>query len=170
MIELKTLGELKSSQYQLKPIKEELRANLIKGIQNEERLFKGVHGYEETVVPDVERALLAKHNIIFLGLRGQAKTRMARSLTNLLDEWMPVVKGSEIHDHPYEPISKYARDLIAEHGDDTPIEWVHRNDRYIEKLATPDVTVADLIGDVDPIKAANLKLSFADERVIHYGL
>ncbi|NQX91442.1 MAG: sigma 54-interacting transcriptional regulator [Flavobacteriales bacterium] len=170
MKELRTLGELKASGYQKRSIKEELRSNLIAGIRNKESLFNGVHGYEETVVPDVERALLAKHNIIFLGLRGQAKTRMARSLTSLLDEWMPVVKGSEIHDDPFAPISKYARDLIAEKGDDTPIEWVHRNERYIEKLATPDVTVADLIGDVDPIKAANLKLSFADERVIHYGL
>jgi magnesium chelatase subunit I len=122
------------------------------------------------VIPDVERALLSKHNILFLGLRGQAKTRMARQMIELLDEYVPIIQGSEINDDPLRPISKYAKDLIAQKGDDTPIEWLHRSERYGEKLATPDVSVADLIGDVDPIKAANLRLSFADERVIHYGI
>ena len=132
--------------------------------------FPGIIGYEESVIPDTERALLSRHNILFLGLRGQAKTRMARQMIELLDEYIPVVEGSEINDDPFEPTSKYAKDLIAQHGDDTPIVWMHRSDRYGEKLATPDVSVADLIGDIDPIKAANLRLSFADERVIHYGI
>ena len=127
-------------------------------------------GYEDSVIPETERALLSRHNILFLGLRGQAKTRMARQMTSLLDEWIPVVAGSEINDHPLHPISKYAHDLIAEKGDETPVDWIHRSQRYGEKLATPDVSVADLIGDIDPIKAANLKLTFADERVLHYGI
>ncbi len=127
-------------------------------------------GYEDSVIPDTERALLSQHNILFLGLRGQAKTRMARQMIELLDEYIPIVAGSEINDDPLKPISRYAVDLIAEKGDDTPIAWLHRSQRYGEKLATPDVSVADLIGDIDPIKAANLKLSFADERVLHYGI
>ena len=122
------------------------------------------------MIPDTERALLSQHNILFLGLRGQAKTRMARQMIELLDEYIPVVAGSEINDDPLQPISRYAIDLIEEKGDDTPIAWLHRSQRYGEKLATPDVSVADLIGDIDPIKAANLKLSFADERVLHYGI
>ncbi len=153
-----------------KSIKEELRANLIEKLKSREETFSGIVGYDETVIPDVERALLSKHNILFLGLRGQAKTRMARQMINLLDEYIPVIAGSDINDDPLRPISKYAKDLIHEKGDDTPIEWMHRSQRYGEKLATPDVSVADLIGDVDPIKAANLRLSFADERVIHYGI
>jgi magnesium chelatase subunit I len=132
--------------------------------------FTGIIGYEETVIPDVERALLSKHNILFLGLRGQAKTRMARQMTELLDDYIPVIAGSEINDDPLNPISKFSKDLILEKGDATPVEWMHRSQRYGEKLATPDVSVADLIGDIDPIKAANLRLSFADERVIHYGI
>ena len=167
---IKTLGELKRSGYSFKTVKEEVRENLIKAIQDKTEVFKGVLGYEDTVIPDVERAILSRHNILFLGLRGQAKTRLAREMTNLLDEWIPVVDGSEINDNPFAPISIYARELIAEKGDDTPIGWLHRSDRYGEKLATPDVSVADLIGDVDPIKAANLRLSFADERVLHYGI
>lgn len=167
---IKTLGELKKSGYQPKTIKEEVRRNLIKKLQNKEETFSGIIGYEETVIPDVERALLSRHNILFLGLRGQAKTRMARQMVDLLDEYIPVVSGSEINDDPLQPISKYARQLIAEKGDSTPIEWMHRSERYGEKLATPDVSVADLIGDIDPIKAANLRLSFADEGVIHYGI
>lgn len=167
---INTLLELKESGYQPKNIKEEIRQNLIKKLQNKEETFSGIIGYEETVIPDVERALLSKHNILFLGLRGQAKTRMARQMTELLDEYIPVITGSDINDDPFRPISKYARDLINEKGDDTPIEWIHRSQRYGEKLATPDVSVADLIGDIDPIKAANLRLSFADERVIHYGI
>jgi magnesium chelatase subunit I len=168
--EITTLGALKKSGYQSRSIKEELRANLIKNIKEGKNSFEGIHGYENSVVPELERALLSKHNINLLGLRGQAKTRLARLMTTLLDEWMPVVSGSEINDDPMRPISRYARELIEEKGDNTPIEWVHRDERFYEKLATPDVTVADLIGDIDPIKAANLKLSYADDRVIHYGM
>jgi len=167
---IKNLGELKASGYKPKSIKEEIRQNLIAKLQKGETTFPGIVGYEDTVIPDVERALLSKHNILFLGLRGQAKTRMARQMVELLDEYIPCIEGSEINDDPVKPVSKYAKDLIAEKGDETPIRWVHRSERYGEKLATPDVSVADLIGDIDPIKAANLKLSFADERVIHYGI
>ncbi|MDQ6609407.1 MAG: magnesium chelatase [Bacteroidota bacterium] len=167
---INTIGELKESGYKPKSIKEEIRTNLIKKLQTKEETFTGIIGYEDSVIPDVERALLSKHNILFLGLRGQAKTRMARQMTELLDEYIPFISGSEITDDPLKPISKYARDLILEKGDGTPIEWMHRSQRYGEKLATPDVSVADLIGDIDPIKAANLRLSFADERVIHYGI
>lgn len=167
---IKTLGALKASGYKNRSVKQEVRENLIAGYQTNQTPFEGILGYEDTVIPDVERALLSRHNILFLGLRGQAKTRMARAMTNLLDEWIPVIEGSEINDDPLAPISLYARNLIEEKGDDTPIAWLHRSDRYGEKLATPDVSVADLIGDVDPIKAANLRLSFADERVIHYGI
>lgn len=165
-----TLGDLKKSGYRPRSVKEELRANLVARIRAKQPLFEGIHGYEDTVIPALERAILAGHSINLLGLRGQAKTRMARSLVQLLDEWMPVVSGSEINDDPLAPISRHAKDLIAQHGDATPITWLHRNDRYTEKLATPDVTVADLIGDSDPIKAANLKLDYSDERVIHFGL
>ena len=164
------LGQLKASGYQTKSVKEEVRNNLIKTIQDKENPFVGIMGYEDTVIPDTERALLSQHNILFLGLRGQAKTRMARQMIDLLDEYIPVIAGSEVNDDPFKPLSRYAHDLIAEKGDDTPIEWVHRTARYGEKLATPDVSVADLIGDIDPIKAANLKLSFSDEKVIHYGI
>lgn len=168
--EFRTLGALKQSGYRPRTVKQEIRENLIRSIENKTDPFPGILGYEDTVIPDVQRALLSRHNILFLGLRGQAKTRMAREMVNLLDEWLPVVEGSEINDDPFAPISLYARDLIEEKGDDTPIGWMHRSERYGEKLATPDVSVADLIGDVDPIKAANLRLSFADERVIHYGI
>ena len=167
---VQTLGELKKSGYKSKSIKEEVRQNLIAKLQQNENVFNGILGYEDSVIPDVERALLSRHNILFLGLRGQAKTRMARLMTELLDEHIPVVAGSEVNDDPFNPISHFAKELIAEKGDSTPIEWIHRSQRYGEKLATPDVSVADLIGDIDPIKAANLKLSFADERVIHYGI
>ncbi|MEO5593912.1 MAG: magnesium chelatase, partial [Chitinophagaceae bacterium] len=165
-----TLGQLKKSSYKSKSVKEEIRNNLIVKLQNKESTFPGILGYEDSVIPDTERALLSKHNILFLGLRGQAKTRMARQMTELLDEWIPFIAGSEINDDPFRPISKYAIDQIAAHADETPIHWLHRSERYGEKLATPDVSVADLIGDIDPIKAANLRLSFADERVIHYGI
>ncbi|MBA2761932.1 MAG: magnesium chelatase, partial [Segetibacter sp.] len=167
---IKTLGELKKNGYKRKKIKEEIRENLITKIRAKENTFPGIIGYEETVIPDTERALLSRHNILFLGLRGQAKTRMARQMVDLLDEYIPVVAGSEVNDDPLKPLSKYAKDLIAQQADETPIHWVHRSERYGEKLATPDVSVADLIGDIDPIKAANLKLSFADEMVIHYGI
>ncbi len=167
---IKTLGQLKKSGYTTTSIKDELRNNLIKKISNNEATFTGIHGYENTVIPELERAILSRHNINLLGLRGQAKTRLARQMINLLDEWVPIVEGSEINDDPLCPISRYAVSLIAERGDDTPISWLHRSDRFAEKLATPDVTVADIIGDVDPIKAANLKLSYADDRVIHFGM
>ena len=167
---IKTLGELKKSGYISKSIKLEIRDNLITKIKAKENPFPGILGYEDSVIPDTERALLSQHNILFLGLRGQAKTRMARQMTELLDEYIPYVAGSEINDDPLHPISRYALDIIETKGDNTPIEWLHRSQRYGEKLATPDVSVADLIGDIDPIKAANLKLSFADERVLHYGI
>lgn len=170
MPEQKTLGELRRSGYVPRSVKEELRANLIARIGSKKPLFEGIHGYEHSVIPALERAILAGHSINLLGLRGQAKTRMARSLVALLDEHVPVVQGSEINDDPLAPISRYARDLIAAQGDGTPIAWLHRDQRYTEKLATPDTTVADLIGDSDPIKAANLKLDYSDERVIHFGL
>jgi magnesium chelatase subunit I len=168
--DIKTLGELKEAGYKSKSIKDELRENLISKIMSKESAFVGVHGYENTVIPELERAILSKHNINLLGLRGQAKTRLARLMVNLLDEYIPVVEGSEINDDPLNPISRYAIETIKEKGDGTPIYWMHRDDRFAEKLATPDVTVADIIGDVDPIKAANLKLSYADDRVIHYGM
>lgn len=165
-----TLGALKKSGYIPRSLKEEMRANLIEKISKKEQVFKGIIGFDDTVLPDLERAILSRHNILLLGLRGQAKTRIARMMTQLLDEYIPVVAGSEINDDPKQPLSRYAVDKVAELGDKTPVEWVHRDDRFVEKLATPDVSVADLIGDVDPIKAAALKLSYADERVIHFGL
>lgn len=170
MNSITTLGALKASNYQPKSVKEELRANLINKLKKRETIFEGVIGFEETVLPDIERAVLSRHNILLLGLRGQAKTRIARLLVNLLDEYVPIVGGSELNDDPLNPISRYAKDLIAEMGDNTPVEWLHRSERYVEKLATPDVSVADLIGDVDPIKAATLKMTYSDERVIHFGL
>lgn len=170
MKEIKTLGELKKSGYKSQNIKDELRTNLRNKIKAGEITFEGVHGFENTVIPELERAILSRHNINLLGLRGQAKTRLARKMIELLDEYIPVVEGSEINDDPLNPISRFAKDLIAEKGDKTPITWLHRSERFFEKLATPDVTVADLIGDVDPIKAANLKLNYADERVIHFGM
>ncbi len=170
LTQIKTLGQLKATGYEPKSVKEELRANLIKKMQEKVDMFPGIVGYEETVIPDMQRAILSRHNIILLGLRGQAKTRIARQMIGLLDEFIPVVQGSEMNDDPLAPISRYARDLIAEKEDDTPIMWVHRSQRYVEKLATPDVTVADLVGDVDPIKAATMKLPYSDERVIHFGL
>jgi magnesium chelatase subunit I len=167
---INTLGELIKSNYVSKNIKDELRDNLRNKIKAGEAAFEGVHGFENTVIPELERAILSRHNINLLGLRGQAKTRMARKMIELLDEYIPVVAGSEINDDPLNPISRFAKDLIAEKGDATPIGWLHRSERFFEKLATPDVTVADLIGDIDPIKAATLKLSYADDRVIHFGM
>lgn len=167
---IKTLGELKAENYVSKSIKDELRDNLIHKLKNNSPTFEGIYGYEHSVLPQLEQAILSKHNINLLGLRGQAKTRIARQLVNLLDEYIPVVEGSEINDDPLKPISRFAKDLIEKQKDDTPISWLHRSERFAEKLATPDVTVADLIGDIDPIKAANLKLSYADHRVIHFGM
>lgn len=170
LVKINTLGELKAAGYQSRTIKQELRDNLIERIRAKEVVFPGIWGYEDTVIPDVERAILSMHHINLLGLRGQAKTRIARQMINLLDEYIPVVAGSELNDDPLQPLSRFAIDLIAEKGDQTPVAWMHRNDRYTEKLATPDVSVADLVGDVDPIKAATLKLPYSDERTIHYGL
>jgi len=169
-MEIKTLGALKASGYRSKSIKEELRENLIKQLKNQEEGFEGVLGYNETVIPELQTAILSKHNILLLGLRGQAKTRIARLMVDLLDEYIPYIEGSEIFDDPLHPISWFAKNEIAVKGDDTPIAWLHRSERYTEKLATPDVTVADLVGDVDPIKAATNKLTYNDERVIHFGL
>ncbi len=167
---IKTLGELKKSGYQPRSIKHELRNNLIDALKNGSPLFAEIKGYEETVIPQLQTAILSQHNIILLGLRGQAKTRLSRLMIHLLDEYVPVIAGSELNDDPMQPLSRYGVDKLVELGDATPITWMHRNDRYTEKLATPDVSVADLIGDLDPIKAAAMKLSYADERVIHYGL
>lgn len=167
---IKTLGQLKKSGWQSKSIKQELRGNLIDRLKNKATVFEGIVGFENTVLPDIERAILSNHNILLLGLRGQAKTRIARLMVHLLDEYIPVVANSELNDDPFNPLSRFAINEIEEKGDDTPVEWLHSSQRYVEKLATPDVSVADLIGDVDPIKAANLRLSYSDERVIHFGL
>ena len=166
----KTFGQLKDSGYRVLPIKEELRKNLIRRLRAGEPLFSGIIGFEKSVIPQIQNAILARHDLILLGLRGQAKSRIIRMLPQLLDEYVPIVADSEINDNPFAPVSKYARELIAERGDDTPIEWLHRSLRYGEKLATPDTTIADLIGDIDPIKAAHHRLTYADEEVIHFGI
>ena len=165
-----TLGDLKKSGYKVLPVKEEIRKNLIRKIQNNQQLFPGIIGYEKTVVPALINAILAKHDIILLGLRGQAKSRMVRQIPTLLDEYIPIIKGSEINDNPFAPVSKFGADTIAEHGDATEIEWIRRDARFSEKLATPDVTIADLIGDIDPIKAATQRLHYSHEGAIHFGL
>lgn len=165
-----TLGELRRSGYRVQSVKDELRANLIRRLRAGEALFPGIIGYEKTVIPALVNAILARHDLILLGLRGQAKTRIVRQLPTLLDEYIPVVRGSEINDDPFAPVSKYAVDLVQERGDDTPVEWLHRDRRYGEKLATPDVTIADLIGDIDPIKAAAQRLHYAHEGAIHFGI
>ncbi len=167
---IKTVKDLKAAGYKPEPVKEELRRNLIAKLQKKQDVFEGIWGYEDTVIPDIQRAILSRHNINLLGLRGQAKTRIARMMTLLLDEYIPVLEGTELNDDPLQPISRQATDILAEKGDDATILWMHRDERYTEKLATPDVSVADLVGDVDPIKAATLKLPYSDERVIHYGL
>ncbi|MEO7572822.1 MAG: magnesium chelatase [Acidimicrobiales bacterium] len=164
-----TVGQLRHSGWVSVPVKEELRRNAIAKIQAGEALFPVVKGYEDTVLPQLENALLACHDVIFLGERGQAKTRMIRALTGLLDEWMPIIAGSEINDDPYAPVSRHGRELVVEQGDDAPIEWVHRSRRYGEKLATPDTSIADLIGEVDPIKVAEGRY-LSDELTLHYGL
>ena len=158
LLKITTLGQLKASGYEPKTVKQELRDNLIAKLRNKEEVFPGIWGYEETVIPDMQRAILSMHHINLLGLRGQAKTRLARMLVDLLDEYIPVVAGSELNDDPLQPLSVYAKHLIQEKEDETPVSWMHRSERYTEKLATPDVSVADLIGDADPIKAATLKL------------
>ena len=170
MTTIHTLGELRASGYRVRSVKDEMRENLLAAIGRGEQTFAGIHGYERTVIPAIHNAILSKHDIILLGLRGQAKTRILRSLTGLLDEVVPVVQGCEINDSPLAPSCKRCRRLAAEKGEDLPIEWMDRDLRYREKLATPDVTVADLIGDIDPIKAANQRLTYADEEVIHYGI
>lgn len=170
LITIKTFGELKKAGYKTKSIKTELRDNLLERLRKDKITFEGIVGFDETVIPEIQTAILSKHNILLLGLRGQAKTRIARTLIELLDDYIPYIEGSELFDDPYQPISWYGINTINTYGDNTPIAWLHKSERYTEKLATPDVTVADLIGDVDPIKAAAQKLSYADERVIHYGL
>jgi len=167
---IKTFGELKKANYQPLSVKDELRKNLLTAMEAKKEVFKGIYGYEDTVIPNLERAILARHSINLLGLRGQAKTKIARLMTELLDEYIPIIEGSEVNDDPFCPLSKFGKEQLALKGDDLPISWLHRSDRYVEKLATPDVSVADLIGDVDPIRAANLKLDYSDERVIHFGL
>src|SRR5215212_3896006 len=166
----RTLCELRAQGYRARPVKDEMRANLLDKLRRGERLFPGIVGYNETVVPQIVNAVLARHNIILLGLRGQAKSRIIRQLTDLLDESIPIIAGSEINDNPFHPISAYGRQQIELHGDMTRIEWVERDARFVEKLATPDVTIADIIGDVDPIKAAKGGHLLSDELTIHYGL
>lgn len=166
----KTLGELKNSGYKVLSVKDEIRINLIKKLRTKEQLFPGIVGYESTVIPAIVNAILAKHDIILLGLRGQAKTRLIRQLPSLLDEYIPTIKGSEINDNPFSPVSKFGADQIEKFGDETELEWIHRSQRFSEKLATPDVTIADLIGDIDPIKAATLRLHYSHEGAIHFGL
>ena len=165
-----TLGALKESGYQPLPVKAELRKNLIQKLRSGEDIFPGILGYDRTVIPQIQNAILGQHDIILLGLRGQAKSRLIRMLPSLLDEYIPIIEGSPLNEDPLEPITKHGREMVDEHGDDTPIAWVHRAERYGEKLATPDTTIADLIGDIDPIKAANQRLTYADEEVIHFGI
>jgi magnesium chelatase subunit I len=164
-----TLGELRGSEYRSRSVREELRDNLVAALRAGQPLFPGLIGYDETVVPQIQNAILASQDIIFLGERGQAKSRLIRSLTSLLDEQIPVIEGSEVHDHPYHPISRFGRNLVAERGEETPITWISREQRFGEKLATPDTSIADLIGEVDPIRVAEGRY-LADELTIHYGL
>ena len=167
---IKTLGDLKKVNYKSRSIKDELRDNMIISLKNHTDPFDGIFGYDETVLPELQTSILSRHNILLLGLRGQAKTRIARMLINLLDEYIPAIEGSDLNEDPFNPITNTAKNIVKEFGDETKIKWIHRSERYTEKLATPDVTVSDLIGDVDPIKAATLKLPYSDERVIHFGL
>src|SRR5919109_761782 len=175
MTDPRTLGDLKNSRWAEPPlrgrtVRDEIRANLMARVESGAMLFPGIVGYEDTIIPHIVNALLARHHFILLGLRGQAKSRILRELTGLLDERIPIVAGSEVNDDPFAPISKYARDMLAECGDATPIAWLRRDQRYVEKLATPDVTIADLIGDVDPIKAARGGHLLSDELTMHFGL
>jgi len=164
-----TLGALRRQGIGRRSLRQEIRTNLLKQLREGRVLFPGILGYDDTVIPAVENALLCGHDLIFLGERGQAKTRMIRALVGLLDEWLPEVAGSEIHDDPFAPVSAFARALVEERGEETPVAWVHRDERYVEKLATPDVSIADLIGDVDPIKVAEGR-RLSDEQTIHFGL
>ena len=165
-----TLGALRKTRSSLRSVKDELRENLICKLKKKEPLFPGIVGYEETVVPQVVNAVLSKHNFILLGLRGQAKTKLIRMLATLLDEWTPYIAGCEIRDNPFQPICSACKKLVREHGDATPIAWLGREQRYVEKLATPDVTIADMIGDIDPIKAARTGENISNELTVHYGL
>jgi len=167
---LSTLGALKEADYQPLTVKEELRKNLIRKLRAGETIFPGIIGFDRTVIPQIQNAILGQHDIILLGLRGQAKSRIIRMLPDLLDDYIPIIEGSPLNESPFNPITKHGRELVDEHGDDTPIAWIHRSERYGEKLATPDTTIADLIGDIDPIKAANQRLTYADEEVIHFGI
>lgn len=168
--EITTLGQLRKNGYRVLPVKEEMRKNLIQKLRKRERLFPGIIGFDDTVIPQVINAILAKHDVVLLGLRGQAKTRIARQMVNFLDEYTPVIKGAELNDNPFSPVSKFAADAIRDHGDNVAVDWIHRSERYGEKLATPDVTVADLIGDIDPIKAATQRLHYSHEGAIHFGI
>jgi len=170
LLKIKTIGQLRASGYKVLPVKDEVRKNLIEKLKRRETIFPGIIGYDTTVIPELCNAILSRHDLILLGLRGQAKSRILRALPNLLDEYIPIIKGSEINDNPFNPVSKYAVDLVREHGDEVEIEWIGRDQRYGEKLATPDVTIADLIGDIDPIKAAAQRLHYAHEGVIHFGI
>ncbi|HEY7862618.1 MAG TPA: magnesium chelatase, partial [Thermoanaerobaculia bacterium] len=170
MSPIRTLRDLKASGWRSRSVKEELRANLRAMLAEGKDPFSGIHGYEKTVLPALHNAILSRHDLLLLGLRGQAKTRLLRMLVNLLDAEIPAVEGAPLNDDPFRPVSKYARRVIAERGDDAPIAWIPRSERYREKLATPDVTIADLIGDIDPIKAATERRSYSDEEVIHYGI
>ncbi|MCY4159013.1 MAG: magnesium chelatase [Bacteroidetes bacterium] len=167
---IQTLGDLRASPYKQESVKDELRRNLLKRLRNRHEVFPGILGYDQSVIPQLQNAILGRHDILLLGLRGQAKSRILRLIPRLLDEYIPVVAGSELNDNPFAPLSKYARDLISKNGNETPVSWLHRSERYAEKLATPDTSIADLIGDIDPIKAAHNRLTYADEEVIHFGI
>src|SRR5262249_32317680 len=164
-----TLGELRAAGFRTRTVKEEIRENLLERLRSGETAFPGIVGFDETVVPELERSLLAGHDLVLLGERGQGKTRLMRTIAGLLDEWLPEVAGCEIHDDPYEPVCVRCRGLAAEQGDKLPIAWRHRDDRYTEKLATPDTSVGDLIGDVDPVKVAQGR-TLGDPETVHYGL
>lgn len=170
LLQIRTLGQLKASGYKVLPVKDEVRKNLVTKLRNREKIFPGIIGYDETVIPELCNAILSRHDFILLGLRGQAKSRILRALPDLLDEYVPILKGSEINDNPFAPVSKYGVELVNEFGDEAEIEWIGRDRRYGEKLATPDVTIADLIGDIDPIKAAAQRLHYAHEGIIHFGI
>lgn len=170
LLEIRTLGRLRAAGYKVLSVKDEIRKNLITKLRNKEKIFSGIIGYDETVIPELCNAILSRHDFILLGLRGQAKSRILRALPDLLDEYVPILQGSEINDNPFAPVSKYGVEMINAAGDQAEIEWIGRDRRYGEKLATPDVTIADLIGDIDPIKAAAQRLHYAHEGIIHFGI